>query len=70
MHFLCPMGTHEKPLGLLALHGGFAATAFGALDQSIGHLRTKNHRIGFVVRRRIANTLQPKSMVVPKWTWS
>jgi hypothetical protein len=61
--FLAPDGAHEKPSGLLALHGGFAATAFGTLDQSVGHLGSQNHRIGIVVSRFIADTLQSKSMV-------
>jgi hypothetical protein len=61
--FLAPDGAHEKPPGLPAFHGGFAATALGALDQGVGHLGAENQRIGVVVSRCIANTLQPKSMV-------
>ena len=33
--FLAPNGAHEEPAGLVALHRGFAAAAFGALDQSV-----------------------------------
>jgi len=61
--FLATNGAHEEPPGLPALHDGFAATALGTLDQRIGHLGAQNHRIGVVVSRCIADTLQPKGVV-------
>jgi hypothetical protein len=61
--FFATNGAHEEPPGLLALHGGFAATALGALDQSVGHLATKNQCIRPVMCGHILDTLQPKRVV-------
>jgi hypothetical protein len=61
--FLATNGAHEEPPGLLTLHGGFAATAFGTLDQSVGHLGTENDCIRTIMCGRVADTLQAKSMV-------
>ena len=60
---LAPKGAHEKPPGLPPFLDGFAATPLGTPDQSVGHLGARNHRIGTVVSRGPANTLQPQSMV-------
>jgi hypothetical protein len=61
--FLSSHGAHEKPPGLLTLERGFTAPASRTANECIGHLGTEDHRIRFEMSRRVANTLQPKSMI-------